>query len=264
GSRNEIERGAIGIAEIATLRLLAFRDALQQRVLNAEFDVADGERAEADAGRAGNRRAVGLDVDTLDAERRHGVDVGRDHEPFRGAQLGSGEDLYPGLPRGHDHLAILQHGAPSCLAAAVGGDEGAAEALLELLGLGRHHAALIMRDERHLGAGLVAMTPTMPPTIPLAPKTATVAPASLAFCALRRRSTQATIAPAVVKAPDGSAKIEVSKGGNIAPFAASIMSSPSSASRPPMKMQVLGASGGARENIASCTRPVTSFKPILV
>src|SRR5690349_23683713 len=48
-SRDEIERGAIGIAKIETLRLLSFRDALQQCVLNAELDVADGERAEADA-----------------------------------------------------------------------------------------------------------------------------------------------------------------------------------------------------------------------
>src|SRR6185437_4733911 len=154
GSRDEIECRAIGITEIETLRLLAFRDALQQRVLNAELDIADGKRAEPDAGRPGERRSVRLDVDALDAERRHRVDVRRHLEPLRGAQLGGGKDLYPRLARRHDHLAILKHRAPSRLVAAVGGDKGAAEALLELLGPGRHDPALIMGDERHLGARL--------------------------------------------------------------------------------------------------------------
>jgi hypothetical protein len=75
------------------------------------------------------------------------------------------------------------------------------------------------------------------------------------------RPAQATIAAAVVKAPEGSAMTQISKGGNIASRAAASASSASTRSRPPRKTQVRGAFAGARENIASCTRPRTSSAP---
>src|SRR6266852_6538729 len=142
--RDEVERGLVGIAEIETLGLFCFEDALQQRVLHAELDVADGERADADAGRARDRRAIGLDVHTLDAERWNGVDVGRDLEAQRGAKLGRREDLHAGLGRGEHHVAILEHGAASGFGAAIGDGEGTAEALLKFRGLGRNDAAAIV------------------------------------------------------------------------------------------------------------------------
>src|SRR5258708_38985639 len=96
GLREEGERGAVGLAEIEQLRLVGLEDALQQRVLHAELDVADGERADADARRARDRRAIGLDVDALDAERRDGVDIGGYLEANRGAKLRPRGGLHPG------------------------------------------------------------------------------------------------------------------------------------------------------------------------
>ncbi len=77
------------------------------------------------------------------------------------------------------------------------------------------------------------------PTTPVAPNTATLVPfqARSNFC-FSCRSTQATMAAAVVNEPAGSAKIEHSNGGTIAFWAASIMSSDMMASLPPMKNPV--------------------------
>ena len=55
----------LGDAEIAAGLGVPHRG--QQLVLGLELDVADGERADADAGRARDRRAVGEGVDALPA-----------------------------------------------------------------------------------------------------------------------------------------------------------------------------------------------------
>ena len=101
----------------------------------------------------------------------------------------------------------------------------------------------------------------MAPTGPVAPKTATRLPLRSVPFAFRCCSTTATMPAAVVKAPDGSAITEISKcGGIIAFFAASSMSMARSGSRPPISTPVRLPSWGARENIASWTRPVTSLR----
>ena len=103
------------------------------------------------------------------------------------------------------------------------------------------------------------MTAVQKPTTPVAPKTAMRAsfrPRSNFACSAF--STLATIAAAVVNEPAGSANTETRKGGTIAFFAASNMSSASETSLPPMKMPVSTPASGGREKMASCTRPVTS------
>ena len=77
------------------------------------------------------------------------------------------------------------------------------------------------------------------PTTPVAPNTATLTPfqSRLNFC-FSWRSTQATMAAAVVNDPAGSANTEHSNGGTIAFLAASIMSRAMMASLPPMKKPV--------------------------
>ena len=104
-----------------------------------------------------------------------------------------------------------------------------------------------------------AITAAIPPTTPVAPKTCRFSPLIPSGRLRRRaRSTTATMAPAVVKAPDGSTMTETVKGGNMALRAASIMSSATSASRPPMNSPVRAAFAGSRENMASWVMPATS------
>ena len=75
---------------------------------------------------------------------------------------------------------------------------------------------------------------------------------------LRTRSTQATIAPAVVNEPPGSANTDTSKGGTMAALAATIISRARLMSLPPMKKPVRGALCGGREKMASCTSGLMS------
>src|SRR5579875_3218643 len=83
GSAHQVTGGAVSIAEIEGERLFRLMEPLQQRVLRLELDAADGERADADAGRARKRRAVGMDFQPLDARWRHRVEIGGDLEPLR-------------------------------------------------------------------------------------------------------------------------------------------------------------------------------------
>ena len=65
-------------------RLVRLDHPLEQAGLGLVLDVADGERADADRLRAGDRHAIVVHVDALDAGRRHGVDVGGDEKSFVG------------------------------------------------------------------------------------------------------------------------------------------------------------------------------------
>ena len=77
-------------------------------------------------------------------------------------------------------------------------------------------------------------------------------------------SVHATIAAAVVNEPAGSGKTEISNGGTIAFFAASIMSKARDASFPHIKIPVFLAFDTDLEKIASCTKALTSVRFTLV
>src|ERR1700686_5091745 len=61
-SPHELERALIGFPVGNELCLLGVVDAPQQGMLQLELDLADGERADADARREAQRHAVGLGV----------------------------------------------------------------------------------------------------------------------------------------------------------------------------------------------------------
>src|SRR5208283_2553243 len=62
------------LTEIEPPRRLAGRHPLEQTRLRPILHVADRERAEAQCPVRPERRGVGVEIETLDAERRHGVD----------------------------------------------------------------------------------------------------------------------------------------------------------------------------------------------
>jgi hypothetical protein len=110
-----------------------------------------------------------------------------------------------------------------------------------------------------------AITAAENPTTPVAPKTAILRPFNPSFFfSVSVFSTQATIAAAVVNDPFGSAKNEMPNGGTSAFLAFDSMSRASVAFLPPKNIPVLTPILGGRENIASCTRPVTSSSVTLL
>ncbi len=104
-----------------------------------------------------------------------------------------------------------------------------------------------------------ARTAEAVPTGPVPPSTSTFLPARVVPAErFKQPSTTATAAAAVVNAPLGSTNTDTSKGGTIARFAASSISSASARSRPPMKMPVRLTPFGPREKIASWVSVATS------
>ncbi len=124
-------------------------------MLQAEFDIADGKCADAHSTFPGSKgRTIGLDGESLDPRRGHGVGIGRDFEIARRLEIAAGEDLNPRPAEDKHHVACGNRLTTTFVAAAIRCDEVFAEALLELGSLARHDVAAIIADQRSLRARL--------------------------------------------------------------------------------------------------------------
>src|SRR5258708_32863041 len=115
-------------------------------MLQLELDLADGERADADARREAQRRAVGFGVDTFDDEGRHRIEVGSDLEPLGVLEILAREDAHAGPAGGEHDLAVAQYRPLLRVADALGNTQMQLEARLEGRALGGDGAAAVSRD----------------------------------------------------------------------------------------------------------------------
>src|SRR5262249_56483749 len=82
-------------AEVEIDRLIRLDHLVEESCLGLVFDVADGERADADCLGSGDRLAVVFDADAFDASRRHGIYVGGDEKIGRLLELVSSKQPAP-------------------------------------------------------------------------------------------------------------------------------------------------------------------------
>ena len=159
---------------------------------------------------ARQRRAVHEQLHAFDARRRHGVDVGDDEQVLGECLVLVGDDAHAGGGGGEDHLGIGDDRALLLRRLARLGDEVDTEALLGHLGRLDDAVDAAMGDERDFGAfqrsddrGGEADDAGGAEHGDLR-----AFPGRVLNLLRSTRSTQATIAAAVVNEPAGSANVE--------------------------------------------------------
>ena len=135
------------LAEVEAQRRLALGHLLEQARLGPILDVADRKRPDADRAALAERRAVGVRIQSLDAERRHRVDVGGDQQFRRAGDLSGVEHPDAGFRRAQRDLARLDDRRPFLGRRTVGNAYVDAEPAIDLGGVARGALRSLAPDE---------------------------------------------------------------------------------------------------------------------